>query len=214
MRVKWLGHAAFLVTANDGTRIVTDPYGDYASLSYKPIQEEADIVVVSHDHGDHVGGKVKGNPKKVTGAGSKKVGGIEFRGLDTYHDTSKGKERGRNTVFRFNVDGVRICHLGDLGHELAQSEVNEIGPVDVLMIPVGGLYTIDAATATKISEQLKPKVTIPMHYKTDKCTLPISGVDEFLKGKSGIRKLDSSEIEVKAGSLPQTAEIVVLKHAM
>ncbi|HUV52584.1 MAG TPA: MBL fold metallo-hydrolase [Dehalococcoidia bacterium] len=214
MKIKWLGHASFLITAENGTKIITDPYGDYPGLSYAPIGETADIMLVSHDHGDHTGGKVKGNPKQVAGGGSKRISNTEFKGINTYHDTSKGSQRGKNTIFCFAVDGVRICHLGDLGHELSKSEVAEIGQVDVLIIPVGGFYTIDVATASAVCEQIKPRVIIPMHYKNDKCAFPIAGVEDFLKGKKNVKKSDSSEIELRAGQLQQATEIVVLKHAL
>jgi L-ascorbate metabolism protein UlaG (beta-lactamase superfamily) len=214
MKIRWLGHASFLITADDGTRIITDPYGVYPDLHYAPIEETSDIVVLTHKHGDHFGAKVKGNPKLVTGGGKKKIGSIEFKGIDTYHDTSKGSQRGANTVFCFTVDGVRVCHLGDLGHQLSSSEVAEIGQVDILMIPVGGYYTIDAAAASRICEQIKPTVIIPMHYRNDKCSFPISGVDEFLKGKAGVKKVNTSDLELKVGQLPKATEIIVLKHAL
>ncbi len=213
MKIKWLGHAAFLITADDGTRLVTDPFGDYAGLRYRPIDEAADIVLVSHDHGDHAGGKIKGDPKKVSGPGSTKVAGIEISGLETFHDTSKGRERGRNTVFCFTVDGIRICHLGDLGHELSGVEITKIGQVDVLMVPVGGSFTIDAGVASRICDQIKPGVAIPMHFKTDKCDFPISGVDDFLEGKAGVSRAGASEVELKKEQLPQAIEIIVLEHA-
>lgn len=171
-------------------------------------------MVIGHKHGDHVGAKIKGNPKQVSGTGKKKAAGVEFRGLGTYHDTSKGSQRGENTAFCFTVDGLRLCHLGDLGHQLSVSEIAEIGQVDVLMIPVGGFYTIDAAMASKVCDQIKPKVIIPMHYKNDKCAFPIAGVEEFLKGKSGIKRVNAAEVELKTGQLPQVTEIIVLKHAL
>ena len=214
MKVKWLGHASFLITADDGTRILTDPFGDYSGLRYAPIREAADIVVVSHDHGDHVGANVGGNPTQVSGPGDQKVRGVEFKGLGTYHDTSKGKERGKNTVFSFTVDGIRCCHLGDLGHELSDSEIADIGPVDVLMIPVGGFFTIDAATASAVCARIKPRVAIPMHYKTSKCDFPISGVEDFLEGKDKVRKVDHSEVELDPRQLPDPTEIMVLAHAL
>jgi len=214
MKIRWLGHSSFLITADDGTRIITDPYGVYPALHYAQIEESADVVLVSHKHGDHFGGKVRGNPRLVTGGGQKKVGSIEFKGVEVYHDTSKGSQRGPNTVFCFTVNGVRLCHLGDLGHLLSGPEIAEIGQVDVLMIPVGGFYTIDASTASKICDQIKPKVIIPMHYKNDKCSFPISGVDEFLKGKANVKRLNTSDLELKGGQLPQATEIVVLKHAL
>ena len=214
MKIRWLGHSSFLISTADGTRIITDPYGVYPDLHYAQIEETADIVVVSHKHGDHFGAKVRGNPKMVTGGGRKKVGNIEFNGLDTYHDTSKGSQRGSNTVFYFTVDEVKLCHLGDLGHLLSGPEIAEIGQVDVLMIPVGGFYTIDAATASKICDQVKPKVIIPMHYSNDKCAFSISGVDDFLKGKANVKRLNTSDLELKVGQLPQATEIIVLKHAL
>ena len=154
MKIKWLGHSSFLITASDGTRIITDPFGDYPGLSYSPIQEMAEVVIISHDHGDHKGAKIKGDPKVITGAGRKEAAGIEFEGLATYHDTSKGSERGANTVFCFTVDGMKVCHMGDLGHDLSESEVAGIGRVDILMIPVGGFYTIDAGMAGIICDKI------------------------------------------------------------
>jgi L-ascorbate metabolism protein UlaG (beta-lactamase superfamily) len=112
------------------------------------------------------------------------------------------------------VNGVRLCHLGDLGHLLSGPETAEIGQVDVLMVPVGGFYTIDAVAASKICEQIKPKVIIPMHYRNDKCSFPISEVEDFLKGKANVKRLNTSDLELMAGQLPQATEIVVLKHAM
>jgi len=214
MKVKWLGHSSFMIASDKGLRIITDPYGAYPDLYYKPIEEEADIVVVSHRHGDHFGARIKGNPRIITGAGRKEAKGIEFRGLATYHDASKGRERGPNTVFCFAVDGVRICHLGDLGHQLSESEVADIGQVDVLMIPVGGFYTIDAAEATQICGRIKPRVIIPMHFRNDRCAFPIARVDDFLKGKANVKRVDASEVEFKPEELPSATEIVVLQPAL
>jgi L-ascorbate metabolism protein UlaG (beta-lactamase superfamily) len=214
MKITWLGHSAFLITADDGTRIITDPYGNFPDLYYAQIEGPAEILVVSHKHGDHFGAKVKGNPKMVTGGGEKNVGGIEFKGIEVYHDTSKGSQRGSNTIFCFTVNDVRLCHMGDLGHLLSGPDIARIGQVDVLMIPVGGLYTVDAAEATKICEQVKPKVIIPMHYRNDKCSFPIAGVEDFLKGKENVKRLNTSDLELKAVQLPPVTEVVVLKHAL
>ncbi len=214
MKVKWLGHAAFLITADDGTRILTDPFGEYPGLRYEPIREAADVLLLSHDHGDHCGAKVGGTPTIVKKAGVTKVGGTEFRGIDSYHDTSGGSERGPNVIFSFTVDGIRLCHLGDLGHELSESQVAEIGQVDVLIVPVGGFFTIDAAVASSICDRLKPRVAIPMHFKTTKCDFPIAGVEEFLSGKPRIRRLDTAEAEFSLGELPEEGEVLVLQHAL
>ena len=111
------------------------------------------------------------------------------------------------------MDGVKVCHAGDLGHVLSDEQVTEMGKVDVLLIPVGGFYTIDAKAANQVCDQLKPRVIIPMHYKTDKLDFPIAGVDEFLRGKSSVTRLDSSEVELKSGELPAITQIMVLKPA-
>ena len=213
MKIKWLGHAAFLITSDSGTRILTDPYAPAEKLHYGEINEAADIVTVSHDHFDHGNvDAVRGNPQPVRDTAE--VKGIRFNAIPTHHDSAGGKERGSNRIFCFEVDGVRICHLGDLGHPLTDKQAAEVGKVDVLLLPVGGFYTIDAATASRVSEQLKPKVVIPMHFKNSKCTFPISGVDEFLKGKKDVNKLNASEVELKADSLPANTRITVLQPAL
>ncbi len=215
MKVKYLAHACFLITVEDGIRIITDPYHTSEKLRYGEIEEAADIVTVSHDHSDHGNvAAVKGNPQVIKGAGSHKAKGIEFRGLATYHDTSRGGERGANTAFCFTIDGIRVCHLGDLGHELTEKEVAELGDVDFLLVPVGGFYTMDAAVASEVCDRIKPRVIIPMHFKTPKCELPIGGPEEFLKGKANVRRVGGSEVEFKKSELPEVTEIVVLQNAL
>ncbi len=213
MKIKYLAHAAFLITANNGTKIVTDPYAVSPGLNYNAIIETADIVTVSHEHGDHNNtGAVKGNPKVVRTSG--KVEDIDFKAVPTDHDDRGGSQRGKNNVFCFTVDGVNLCHAGDLGHELTAEQVKAIGKVDVLMIPVGGFFTIDARTATKVCDQLNPKVILPMHYKTEKSNMPISGVEDFLQDKSNVTRAGGSEIELTADKLPGMSQIIVLKHSL
>jgi L-ascorbate metabolism protein UlaG (beta-lactamase superfamily) len=215
MKVKWLGHSCFLITSEEGTRLITDPYTVGAGISYSAIKESADVVTVSHEHGDHNNvSAVKGSPQVIKGSGAKTAAGIEFNGIATYHDESRGREKGANTVFCFTVDGVRLCHLGDLGHLLSKEQAAAVGAVDILFIPVGGFFTIDAATASQVCQQLKPKVIIPMHFKTPKCAYPISTVDSFLKGKERVRRWDKGEAEFRAGELPVESEIVVLAPAL
>ena len=216
MKVKWLGHASFMITSDAGTKIITDPYAPDDRLSYGEIKERADIVTVSHGHGDHSNvAAIQGNPEVVRG--NTEVEGIKFKGIPTYHDDTTGEKRGKNAVFCFEVDGVRVCHLGDLGHQLNSKQVTEIGAVDVLLIPVGGYYTIDAKVATEVCNQLKPKVIIPMHYKNKRCAFPIAAVDDFLRGKERVSRLDTldtSEREFKQGELPASTQIIVLKPAL
>ncbi len=213
MKIKYLGHATFIITSDTGIKIITDPYVTGGEFSYGEIQESADIVLVSHDHFDHSNvSAVRGNPEVVRG--TKKIKGIEFKGIATYHDDAGGRLRGKNTIFCFEVDGIKVCHLGDLGHQLGAQQVAELGKVDILLIPVGGFYTIDATAAGQVCDKLTPKVIIPMHYKTDKCGLPIASVDEFLRGKKEVSRLDASEAEFKQGELPATTQIIVLKPAL
>lgn len=217
MKIKFLGHSCFLITDRDGLRIITDPYTTGEGISYSPIEEAADIVLVSHEHGDHNNvSVVRGKPDVVKHSGTKTVRGIEFRGIDTYHDSSQGKQRGPNTAFCFTLDEIRVCHLGDLGHLLSPKQVAEIGKLDILLIPVGGFFTIDASEATQVCHQLSPRIIIPMHFKTPKCAYPIAGVDDFLKGKGRIRRLLSSETEFAKAAIPDPAlsEVVVLQPAL
>jgi len=212
MKVKWLGHASFLITDDKGTRIITDPYAPASNLHYEAISEAADIVTVSHEHGDHSNtAAVQGNPEVVRA--SAEIKGIKFTGIPTFHDDAGGEKRGNNVIFCFAMDGVKVCHLGDLGHPLSDREAAAIGSVDVLLIPVGGFYTIDAAVAGRVSAQIKPRVIIPMHFRNEKCEFPITGVDEFLKGKTDIDRLNTSETEFKAADLPAATRIIVLKPA-
>jgi len=213
MKIKWLGHAAFMITSDTGIKIITDPYKTDERIRYGEIKESADIVTVSHEHGDHNNtAAVKGNPEVVREMAKTK--GIEFKSIPTYHDSVQGQQRGKNTIFCFEMDGIKVCHLGDLGHSLSDKQVAELGGVDILLIPVGGYFTIDAEVASQICYKLAPRIVIPMHYKTDKCFLPIAGVDEFLQGKKNIVRLSASEAEFKQGELPTETQIIVLKSAL
>jgi len=137
-----------------------------------------------------------------------------MKGIPSYHDPSKGSERGANTIFTLKVDNIQLCHLGDLGHLLNDKELAEIGPVDILLIPVGGFFTIDAKEATRIAEQIKPKIVIPMHFKTEKCGFPIAPVEDFVRGKKNAKRPKASEATFDQSTLPKQTEIVVLEHAL
>lgn len=215
MKIKWLGHSSFLITSDNGTRLITDPYITKENLTYGEIKESADIVTVSHEHADHSNAAaVQGNPRVVEGMVAEEIKGIKIRGVSSFHDDAGGEKRGKNIIFCFEVDGMRVCHLGDLGHRLSDEQVAEAGRVDILLIPVGGFYTIDAEVATEVCNRLKPRVIIPMHVRNEKCAFPIAGVDEFLQGKKDVRRLDASEAEFKAEQLPSGTEVVVLKPAL
>jgi len=215
MKIRYLGHSAFLITSDTGVKIISDPYETGPGLTYGEITESADVVTVSHDHPDHCNvAAVKGNPEVVRRTGRSTAKGIEFKGIASYHDDAGGSMRGNNVIFCFELDGIKVCHLGDLGHLLDDKQVAEIGTVDILLIPVGGYFTIDARAATEVCNQLKPKVIIPMHYRTEKSFPNILEVDEFIKGKNNVTRQDSSEVEFKAGKLPASTQIMVLKPAL
>jgi L-ascorbate metabolism protein UlaG (beta-lactamase superfamily) len=213
MKIKYLAHASFLITSLKGVRIITDPYAVGGPFKYQPIQETADAVTVSHEHGDHNNAKaVAGNPTVLKDSGEAK--GIKFIAVPTAHDDQGGSQRGKNMIFCFEVDGVKVCHCGDLGHTLTAEQLKAMGKVDVLMLPVGGFFTIDAKTAGKVGDQVKPAVIIPMHFNTEKADMPISGVEEFTKGKMNVSFINSSEVELDKAKLPQSPQIVVLQHAL
>ncbi len=215
MKIKFLGHAAFLIEGG-GKKIITDPYKPNAfdSLKYQPIDETADIVLVSHDHDDHnYSSGIKGNPLIIKG-GEREIAGVKIRGIPTYHDKSKGKERGENTIFVVETEGINLAHLGDLGEIPSQEVRDKIGEVDILLLPVGGYFTISPEEATMVVNQIKPKIIIPMHYKTKACLFPIAEIEEFLKGKRDVKFLEKSEVTVDYTlfqSLPKGGEIWVLK---
>ncbi|MEO0114229.1 MAG: MBL fold metallo-hydrolase [candidate division WOR-3 bacterium] len=216
MKIKWLGHAAFLITAKDGTKIITDPYksGSFSgALSYPPIKETADIVTISHEHEDHnYVRSIPSQPQVVREIGTRIIKNVKIEGITTCHDTLQGRERGLNTVYIITVDNLRVCHLGDLGALPTEAERQKIGKVDVLLIPVGGVFTIDAEAATKVTTMLNPRIAIPMHYKTAHCAFPIAPVEDFIKDKKLVKRIESSEVEVFEKSLPQATEIWVLQY--
>jgi L-ascorbate metabolism protein UlaG (beta-lactamase superfamily) len=210
--IRWFGHSSFEIKAEDGTTIVTDPF-DKKDVGYENPNVEADIATVSHEHPDHNKVKnLKGNPDVIKGSGRKRSHEIEFYGMRTYHDDAMGAKRGENTVFTFEVDGLRICHLGDLGHLLDESQAEEIGKIDILFIPVGGFFTIDAKQADKVIERLKPRIIIPMHYKTPPLKYPIEPVENFIRDKSNVEKVGSTRFSLKKEDLPEEGKIVLLEY--
>ena len=217
MKVDWLGHASMLLTSSGGLKVLTDPYtsGTFG-VNYGPVEESADVVTVSHDHADHNNvSSVKGNPEVVNKLGSHSVKGIEFRGVASHHDDSSGSQRGSNIIFCFTLDGIRVCHLGDLGHALSREAQKEIGQVDVLFIPVGGNFTVDGKLAGDISRKLNPKIVIPMHYQNERCPeFPVAGVDEFAKLMEQVKRENASQVELQKESLPSSMEVLVLKPAL
>ena len=212
MEITWLGHSCFRLKGKQAT-VITDPFSPEIGDTLGKVS--AQIVTVSHPHPGHCYVEGVGDePRVLKGPGEYEVAGVLTTGIRTFHDEERGAQRGKNTAYVLDIDSVLICHLGDLGHQLSDKQVADLGKIDILLIPVGGFFTIDARVATEVCEQVKPKVIIPMHYNNEKCSLPIGSVDEFLKGKNNVSLLDTSEVEFKAGELPDTTQIIVLKPTL
>jgi len=210
MKIRYFGHSCFKITLDSGIRIVTDPFDQ--TVGYPLPDTEADIVTSSHSHFDHNYFKaVRGDFKIVNTPGQHDIDGVHIKGISTFHDDEHGAKRGKNIVFVINADNVKVCHAGDLGHILTDDMLKEIGDIDVLMIPVGGYYTIDDRQAVKVIEQLKPKLTIAMHYRTSNVNLPIETVDNFLRMAGG-QKIQSNEIEIKKDDLEGKSEVIALNY--
>ncbi len=216
--ITWLGHSSFLIEEEGKIKVVTDPYD--SSVGYPISSVKADIVTISHDHYDHKNiGMVEGNPEIVKGNGSKQTKNIRFDGISSYHDEQEGRKRGTNTIFIWELSGIRFAHMGDFGQdELTGEQISKLKGVDVLLIPVGGTFTIDGNKAREILSQINPKIAIPMHYKTDVSRINISPVDSFLQGIEVVQNFtahSTSKVTISKEDLPEELEVWVLdyKHA-
>ena len=215
-KIYWAGQSCFQISVSNSkdhsADIVIDPFDETIGLKLPNLS--ADILLVSHQHKDHNNIKdVKGTPFVIQGPGEYEVKEVFIQGISSFHDDEGGKKRGQNTIYVFEAEDIRFCHLGDLGQkQLTDEQLEKIDRVDVLMIPVGGEYTIDSSAAQKIISQIEPKVVIPMHYALPKLKVEIDDVSKFLKtmGKNSIVPQD--KFTVKASTLPKEGamEIVVL----
>lgn len=211
MKLKWFGHACFKLTSQQGLSVITDPFD--RSVGYDLSGESADVVTVSHDHYDHnyVEG-VEGTPQIINKPGVFHVKDMVIKGVKTYHDEAEGAKRGGNIIFNITMDDINICHLGDLGHVLSRQQVEDIGRVDVLLVPVGGTYTIDKTEAMEVVWAVKPNVVVPMHYKTDALSFEIDAVDPFLEIVGSHQRIDGNEIELDKKTLPTGGRVIVLNY--
>lgn len=214
MLVKWHGHACFEIVLENGFTIALDPH-DGVSLGLKPPAFKADLILVSHPHFDHNAVHVvKKNGSIVLESfiGEKRVDNVIVKGIPSYHDPSGGILRGKNTIYLVQSEGLRIAHLGDLGHLLDVNIVNQMKPLDLLLIPVGGTFTIGPREAWDITKTLQPKITIPMHYKIPGLNLPLAPVDEYLnRVEYTVKKFNTNQVVLEKDKLPKESEVWILK---
>jgi len=208
LQIRWHGHSCFEIT-NDVT-LVTDPH-DGKSIGISPPDVTGDIILVSHDHYDHnsIESVVKEKSIVVKDETAKTVSGVQIKGIRSFHDEHEGRKRGSNLIYLFNMENIAFCHLGDLGHLLDEDAVQQIGDVDILFIPVGGNFTIDAEKAWNVINGIKPKIAIPMHYKFGLLSLPSAEIDPVL-AKNNFDVLHvGNEIDIEREDMPENPEIWV-----
>ena len=216
MKIRYLGHSSFKLTESTGISVVTDPYDDSVGYTYPAVS--ADAVTVSHRHYDHDAvKKVVGNPVVLDGETAYILkDSVEISSIKSFHDEVRGKKRGENIIFKFRMDGLDICHLGDLGEDCSSDLIEMILPVNVLLIPVGGTYTIDAAMAKEYVDRIMPDIVIPMHYRAKGCKLDIDKVDDFLDEFDGENVAiieEGDEIEISRDDLDgEQTTIIVMEN--
>ena len=212
MDIKYLGHASFLLKGKTDS-VVMDPFDKSVGLKFPEVS--AGIVTVSHDHPDHNAvSQVEGSPLVLNIPGEYEKNGIRLTGFGVYHDNKRGEERGRNTLFRVDVDGISVLHCGDLGHTLFEELTEEIGEIDVLLVPVGGFYTIDSKTALEVIKSIEPSIVIPMHYQTDKHSptfADVAPLSEFLKQMDITAVEPVKKLTLKPGDFGEEMKVIVME---
>jgi len=206
LQIRWHGHSCFEITNN--ITLITDPH-DGKSIGIPAPTVTGDIILVSHDHYDHNSVKTveKNGCRIVTDPRKKTIEDIEIRGVESFHDEAEGAKRGSNIMYKFKIDDITFCHLGDLGHDLDDESINNIGEVDVLFIPIGGTFTVDDKQAWDIIKKINPKIVVPMHYKIGGLSLPIAGIDAFLEQNPYKVLPVGNEIEIDKEELPNEPEV-------
>ena len=210
MIITWIGHSCFKIQdkiGSEGVTLVTDPFDK--SIGLKTPNFEANIVTVSHDHYDHNNSKaLRGDPYIINCAGEYDIGGVSVVGVESYHNEKKDEI---NIMYRFEIDNVSVTHLGDLGHVLDNKQLEVLVGTDILLIPVGGKYTIDAKKAVEVVSQIEPRIVIPMHYKVKGLKVDIDGVDKFVK-EMGLKPTEEEKLKISKKDLPsEDMELVILK---
>ena len=206
MRLTWWGHSCFLLETAAGTRLLTDPFDPGTGYALSGV--DADVVTISHDHHDHNHlAAVNGAPEVIRDPGAHEAFGIRITGFPSWHDGEQGRLRGQNLLYLMEADGVRVLHLGDLGHRLPRETVDAIGPVDAVLCPIGGKFTVDAAGAWQVINDLAPRVAVPMHYHTPDLKFLIADETPFIQqaGEWTVRRITDRPVELQKDALPEKA---------
>jgi len=211
MEITWLGHSCFRLRSREAV-VVTDPCSPASGHSIGKLT--ADIVTVSHDHpGHNYLQAVTGKPVVITAPGEYEIAGVFIAGIPTYHEGKKAPQRSKNTAYMIEMDNIRLCHLGDLGHLPTTEQVEEMSGTDVLLVPVGGKEIIDARTASEVVGLLDPSVVIPMHYQTAHSTAPLDSIQRFLTEMSLPSQVEPlAKVSFNASTLPHETQIIVLDY--
>ena len=213
MEITWYGHSCFRLAERSMATVVTDPY-DYHTVGYEPLKLKADIVTISYNNPAHNHlPAVKGDPHPITGPGEFEIGGVFITGVMTNGQSKHAEGELRNTLYVIEYNGITVAHLGNLNRVPSQTEVEELGPLNVALVPVGGVNSLNAAKAAEVISLLEPNIVIPMQYSTSESTLNLDPLSKFLKemGLAEIEKIQSLKV-ASAGSLPEETRVVVLDY--
>ncbi|HOO23291.1 MAG TPA: MBL fold metallo-hydrolase [Clostridia bacterium] len=214
MIISWLGHSSFLITDSEGTRVLTDPYGSYVGREMTRV--DTDVVILSHSHKDHSALDKAGTYQKIIDtAGEFCYNKIKFEAFYRYHDNKGGTLRGKTLITRIHSDGLTVCHMGDIGEDVSDEIIREIGHVDVLLIPIGGTYTINAQEAKKYVDRINPSIVIPMHYKNMYCVFDIDRADSFIAqfAKNQIIQSGENQLNITEELLTGDTKIILMRIA-
>lgn len=210
MDIYWYGQSFFKIKGKFAVLCI-DPFDPQFTGLKLPKDLSCDVALSTHDHKDHNNTAVlQNNPIIISGPGEYEVKGVSVAGIQTFHDNKLGEERGKNTVYHINMDGLNIVHLGDLGHKLEEGKIQEIGATDILLVPVGGVYTINAKEAAEIVSDIEPKIIIPMHYSIPDLKFPLAELSAFLKEMGAENRAVEPKLSVSREKLPEEPQVVVL----
>ncbi|MEZ4358205.1 MAG: MBL fold metallo-hydrolase [Eubacteriales bacterium] len=212
MLIEWYGHACFRLKLTNGLKITIDPFDETVGFPQPHI--ETDIALISHHHFDHsCADSLTGNYEIIDKPGEYEKGGIKISGVKTFHDKKKGALRGENIIFKIQAEGLIICHLGDLCEEITDELVRKIGHADVLMVPVGGVYTINAEEAVSLIDKLEPNIALPMHYRINQSNIPVDSIHSLIEQATGVfdvSKSGKNYLDISKQKLKKRTRIIIL----